>query len=209
MGRCIYQLPVTLNRLMCLIDSMMNKDHELSLLKRARSFDLQALAEIYDTYSPALYAYAMRLLGDPQAAEDCVADTFSRLLQALKAGKGPTDYLQAYLYRIAHNWVTDQYRRQPARESESLDGALLISSSNPEGEAAERIQRAQVRSALRSLTPEQRQVVTLRFIEGWENEEVALALQKPVGAVKALQHRAIKALKQILLKGYESYYETT
>ncbi len=74
---------------------------------------MQALAEIYDRYSPGLYAYAMRLLGDACLAEDCVSETFARFLKSLRAGQGPEAYLQAYLYRIAHNWITDHYRRQP------------------------------------------------------------------------------------------------
>ena len=95
-----------------------------ALLQRARHFDQQALGEIYDTYSPRLYRYAMRLLGEVELSEDCVAETFSRFLHALHGGGGPTDYLQAYLYRVAHNWITDQYRRQPPPPL-SLDDAPL------------------------------------------------------------------------------------
>jgi RNA polymerase sigma-70 factor, ECF subfamily len=57
-----------------------------------------------------------------------------------------------------------------------------------------------VRIALRMLTLEQRQVIGLRFYENWENEEVSAAVQKPVGAVRALQHRALGALRLWLLK---------
>ena len=84
---------------------------EQELLTQAGQFDSRALAEIYDLYSPRLYRYAMRLLGDDCAAEDCVSETFSRFLKALQAGKGPRDYLQAYLFRTAHNLVVDHYRR--------------------------------------------------------------------------------------------------
>jgi RNA polymerase sigma-70 factor (ECF subfamily) len=56
------------------------------LLERAKGFDLQALAEIYDTYSPGLYSYAYRMLDNESLAEECVAETFSRLLHALKNG---------------------------------------------------------------------------------------------------------------------------
>src|SRR5512138_184862 len=91
----------------------MNTRSEQDLLNGARALDMQALAAIYDRYSPGLYAYAMRLLGDECQAEDCVAETFSRFLKSLRAGQGPEEHLQAYLYRIAHNWITDLYRRQP------------------------------------------------------------------------------------------------
>ncbi len=170
------------------------------LLLRAKRFDLQALGEVYDLYNPGLYGYAFRLLGDVSLAEDCVSETFSRFLQALKAGKGPQDYLQAYLYRIAHNWITDHYRRQPPPPL-SLEEEQGLSESHPEQEAARRQEQEQVRAALQRLTPEQRQVVVLKFIEGWSNETIANAIDKPVGAVKSLQHRALEALRRMLAGG--------
>jgi RNA polymerase sigma-70 factor (ECF subfamily) len=170
------------------------------LLLRAKCFDLQALGEVYDLYSPGLYGYAFRLLGDASLAEDCVSETFSRFLQALKAGKGPQDYLQAYLYRIAHNWITDHYRRQPPPPL-SLEEEHGLSESHPEQETAHRQEQEQVRAALQRLTPEQRQVVVLKFLEGWSNETIANAIDKPVGAVKSLQHRALDSLRRMLAGG--------
>jgi RNA polymerase sigma-70 factor (ECF subfamily) len=181
---------------------------DIDLLRRAKQLDRQALAKIYDCYSPALYAYALRLLGDACLAEDCVAETFRRFLAALQNGGGPRDYLQAYLYRIAHNWITDQYRRQPPPPLPLDDGVSLPSREQPEQQAARSMQQQQVRAALRCLTPDQRQVILLKFLEGWENEAIAAALQKPVGAVKSLQHRALQALKRILVSAEEIEHES-
>lgn len=167
-----------------------------ALLERAKKFDRQALAEIYDIYSPGLYRYAMRLMGDPDLAEECVAETFSRFLTALKAKKGPRDYIQAYLYRVAHNWIVDHYRHQPMTEElaeEHPDG-----SPDPESAAERNIEDAQLRKAIRKLTPEQQQVILLKFVEELDNEEVARVLNKPVGAVKSLQHRALSRLHQVM-----------
>lgn len=181
---------------------------EAALLERAKRFDLQALAEIYDRYSPGLYRYAMRLLGNADTAEDCVAETFSRFLYVLQGGRGPDTHLQAYLYRMAHNWITDYYRRQPPPPL-SLDlGSHLPADSNPDREAMARIQAEQVRAALTLLTPDQRQVLVLKFFHGWKNEQVAAALGKPIGAVKSLQHRAINALRRIFLAPEAEEYET-
>ncbi|MBU4352821.1 MAG: sigma-70 family RNA polymerase sigma factor, partial [Nanoarchaeota archaeon] len=170
---------------------------ETDLIQRARQYDRQALAQIYDLYSPGLYRYAMRLLGDSNLAEDCVSETFSRLLGALQRGKGPRDHLQAYLYRIAHNWITDQYRRQPP--AEELDENLPNPGEDPESAATRLMRQARLREAIRRLTPDQQQVIALKFLEGWENEEIANALGKPLGAVKSLQHRALENLKRFLL----------
>lgn len=169
---------------------------EQELLAHAGQFDTRTLAEIYDLYSPRLYRYAMRLLGDVATAEDCVSETFSRFLKALQAGRGPRDYLQAYLFRTAHNLVADYYRRQPV--TEELDDDL------PELETTEEtadlnLSQRRVRDALHQLTEDQQQVVSLKFLEGWENREIARALDKPVGAVKSLQHRALAQLQKILL----------
>ena len=174
-------------------------------MQRARQFEQAALGEIYDSFSPGVYRYALRLLGDAGLAEDCVADTFLRYLQALRAGGGPQDHLQAYLYRIAHNWITDQYRRQPLPPLPLLD-ELVSKEEDLLQIAMDHIQQTQVRGALGRLTPDQRQVIVLKYLEGWENESVALALEKPAGAVKALQHRAIEALRRMLLPHKEEIY---
>jgi len=170
---------------------------EQILLQQAHNFDLESLAEIYDTCSPGVYRYAMRLLGNDDLAEECVSETFQRFLVALKNNGGPADHLQAYLYRIAHNWITDQYRRQPLILE--LSESLSDESDNPARIALERINQQQVRAALLRLTSEQRQVIVLRFLEGWDNDETARIMDKPVGAIKALQHRALETLKRMLL----------
>jgi RNA polymerase sigma-70 factor, ECF subfamily len=168
------------------------------LLNRARQFDLNALEEIYDSYSSGLYRYAMRLLGEKDLAEECVAETFSRLLLAFKGGGGPDAHLQAYLYRIAHNWITDRYRRQPP-PALNLDEEVLDHSPNSHESNSDPILRHQIRTALIRLTPDQRQVILLKYIEGHNNDEIAQALQKPVSSVKSLQHRALCALRKSLL----------
>jgi RNA polymerase sigma-70 factor, ECF subfamily len=172
------------------------------LLEKARCFDLDALGEIYDLYSPGIYRYAMRLLGDECQAEECVSDTFSRFLQVLKNGGGPQDHLQAYLYRVAHNWITDLYRRSPPPPLPLVED-VRCPQEGPDQAAVDRIEQEQVRSALRLLTSEQRQVILLKYLEGWRNEGIAESIGKPVGAVKALQHRALNALRRMLLSKEE------
>jgi RNA polymerase sigma-70 factor (ECF subfamily) len=174
-----------------------NLHSDPELLPRARQLDHQALAKIYDLHSPGLYRYAMRLLGDQVLAEDCVAETFSRFLQALQANRGPENFLQAYLYRIAHNWISDYYQREPA-PTEELTEEYQDDQADPEEDTNRRQRQERLRVALRQLTPDQQQVIALKYLEGWENEEIARTLKKPVGAVKSLQHRALGTLQRIL-----------
>lgn len=170
-------------------------DEERSLLQNALSFDESAIAEIYDRYQAALYRYAYRLLGDQQLAEDCIADTFFRFLKNLRKGNAPTENLRAYLYRIAHNWITDFYRRtQKAPEQELSDH--LAKNEDMDEKMSNREQNEIVRAAILSLTPDQQQVIILKYFEGWQNEEIARSMGKRVGAVKALLHRSLVTLKK-------------
>jgi RNA polymerase sigma-70 factor, ECF subfamily len=171
---------------------------ENELLQAALRFDQNALAQIYDLYSADLYRYATRFLGDPGVAEDCVADTFSRFLKAIRDRRGPKEFLRAYLYRIAHNWIADYYRRAP--DLVELDEMQPGSSHSPEKETDLRFRQAQMREAVLQLTPDQQQVIALKYLQDLKNEEIARTLHKPVGAVKSLQHRALASLKKILEK---------
>ena len=170
---------------------------EQDLLSRARRFEADALAEVYDCYNLEIYRYAFRYSGDAYLAEECVAETFSRFLGAIRNGKGPRDYLRAYLYRVAHNWLTDTHRRQPA-PAVPLDPRLGTDpETNPAQAVATRLEHQEIRDLLDQLTPDQRQVIILKYIEEWKNNEIAQALEKPVGAVKALQHRALRTLRKL------------
>jgi RNA polymerase sigma-70 factor (ECF subfamily) len=172
---------------------------EASLLKAVRMLDETALAEAYRLFSPGLYRYAMRLLGNAGLAEECVADTFERMLKSLNRGRGPRRHLKSYLYRIAHNWVTDRYRRYPPNPLPLDELRLNHPGEGPEAEMVRNQDCERARFALLSLTPDQRQVIMLKFLEGWKNPEIARALDKPVGAVKSLQHRGLAALRRLLM----------
>ncbi len=175
----------------------MGRVDEAKLLPRIQALDREALAEMYDAYSDRLYGYAFRLLNNRQLAEDCVSETFTRLLAALQSGNGPQSSLQAYLYRIAHNWITDIYRRQPL-EPLTVDETIPMVGDKIESEVELRAANAQILQAMRRLTPDQRQVIILKYVEDWTNEQIAQALQKPVGAVKSLQHRGLESLRRML-----------
>lgn len=174
----------------------MKEDEEL--LARIQHFEERALVEAYDRYSPGIYRYARRLLGDEYMAEDCVSETFSRFLMALKGGNGPRRNLSAYLYRVAHNWITDCYRRKPPQDSVLEESVQADSHHDPHQRVLLALEEQGVRKALFSLTPDQRQVIVLKYVEEWDNLQIAAALQKPVGAVKSLQHRAITRLRRLL-----------
>ena len=171
-----------------------------SLLERLRpsegkAFDEQALTEVYDTYNQEIFRYACALLGSADQAEECVAETFSRLLSALKRSGGPRENLRAYLYRVAHNWIVDQRRKAPCLEvpldeitlAEGTAALEHTASQNPAGLNGDPFESQRLRRALSLLTEDQRRVIGLKFLADFSNEEVAETLRKPVGAVKSLQ----------------------
>jgi RNA polymerase sigma-70 factor (ECF subfamily) len=159
--------------------------------------DKQALADIYERYSPQIFRYACRLLDNHELAEDCVSETFHRFLVAARAGT-PFDNVRAYLYRVAHNWITDHYRRHPLPAIALEEEMHSDPDGNPSQVVAQNLDRQRVRAALLRLPAEQRQVIELRFVENWSHGEVAQALGRSVEATRALQYRAVEALRQIL-----------
>jgi len=172
-------------------------DNEIGLLQKAQKYDIRTLAWIYDNYSPAIYRYAYRLLGSDQNAEDCVADTFLKLLVALDKGKGPKENLKAYLFRSAHNWVVDYYRRKSTNESELKD-EQPDHVENVETSTETRLRIEQTMKSMNKLTREQREALHLRYGEGFPNEMIAIIMNKPSGAIKALLHRGTAALRRDL-----------
>ena len=170
---------------------------ESDLLQKARQLNVDALTEIYDQFSLGIYRYAYRLLGDEMLAEECVSETFSRFLSKLAEKKGPKNYLKAYLYRVAHNWITDYYRR-PLPEEPNLPEKIESPNKSPEEETLESIPNHKIREAVLTLPSVQQQVIILKFLENWGNEEIAKSINKTEGAVKAIQNRSFKKLRALL-----------
>jgi RNA polymerase sigma-70 factor (ECF subfamily) len=175
---------------------------ELDLLRQARRFDEDALTCIYQTYYTAIYRYIYHHLGDMQTAQDLASEVFRRFLQALRNGDGPTQQLSAWLYRVGHNLIVDELRSRAHRNHQPLDDVLgetlKDGGQSPEEMVGNAIAGTRVREALYHLTPEQRQVIVLKFLEGMDNAEVSRITGKTVSAVKALQHRALCTLRDQL-----------
>jgi RNA polymerase sigma-70 factor (ECF subfamily) len=165
--------------------------------KSGVAVDKKALAQIYEQHSPEIFRYAYRMLDTKDLAEDCVADTFLRLLIAVRGGM-VAENTRAYLFRIAHNWITDHYRRQPPFQISVEEDLRVNHEENPSHLVTQELDRQRIRSALLQLTVEQRQVIELRFMENCSHLEVAAVLGKTVEATRALQKRAVEALRQLL-----------
>jgi len=171
---------------------------EATLLDRIRQYDQAALAQVYDEYYDRIYRYVFRFVGQVAAAEDLTANVFLRLLNAVRSGNEPRTNLLAWLYRVAHNLVVDSFRRGPAAEELELTEWLEGYEPDLTHIVEQKLQMERVRRALLELTPAQQQVIALKFLEGLESVEVAAILDKSEGAIDALQHRALLALREAL-----------
>jgi RNA polymerase sigma-70 factor, ECF subfamily len=169
-------------------------EDEQFLVERAKR-DPSAFGELYDRYFDRIYAYIYRKTGDRQAAEDLTSDTFMKALANIKSYRFTGQPLAAWLYRIASNVVTDYYRAR--KPTAPLDEGLQVpaTGTSPE-EAALRLDDQQtVARAIQTLSPDQQDVILLRFSGGLKLKEIAQVVGKTEGAVKALMFRALGGLK--------------
>jgi RNA polymerase sigma-70 factor (ECF subfamily) len=172
--------------------------NERTLLERAKRYDEAALGKLYDQYAPRIYAYIYRRVGNAHLAEDLTGDVFVRVMQAIQAERFWHTSFQAWLYRIAHNLVVDHYRRQPPATELELDERLVAAEDDPISAVTERLSNQRLCAVISRLTPDQQQVLALRFGEEMKAREVAEVMGKSVGAIEALQHRALAALRRVM-----------
>ena len=168
------------------------------VLERARTYDAQALAEIYDRHAGPIYGYLFRVIGDAAHAEDLAGEVFLRLLQALRTSRAPRDNLEGWLYRVAHNLAMDLFRRQKKRPAVPLAEELVAQEGQPSDLVEDGQTKQRLRERIHRLSSDQQQVVLLRFAEELPVAEVARLMGKSEGAVKILQHRALSRLRKLL-----------
>lgn len=171
-----------------------------ALLERAGRAESGALAELYDQYVDRIYSYVYHRVGQAELAEDITGQVFMRMLEAVRAGRGWKTSFSGWLYRIAHNLVIDYYRRRQRASFIDLDDAAPIQArdGNPTQSTELQLDKERLRAALALLTEEQAQVITLRFMEELSIAEVSEIMGKTDGAIKALQYRAMLALKRVM-----------
>ena len=171
---------------------------EAQLIRQAKQGDPAAFTAIYDRCQPAIYRYILRQVSDVTTAEDLTGEVFVRMVEKIEQFTYRGHPILSWLYTIARNLVND-YHRRAGRVQYTLPSEPLTSREiDPEDAVARRLTEDQLQAAIAQLTESQRQVILLKFIEGLDNETVAVTLGKTVGAVKSLQHRALAALRRIL-----------
>ncbi len=171
---------------------------EESLVHWAKQGDQKAFTQLYEEHFDRIYRYVALRIGDRIEAEDMTQQVFLKALQSISSFKWKGTPFAAWLFRIAHNQVVD-YLRKKQKQPVALDESLVSSDSNPQLMVEHSLDIKQLLSATRQLTEAQREVISLRFTSELSIAQVAKIMSKSQGAVKALQHSAIVALRKALL----------
>ena len=172
---------------------------EQNLVRRAQQHDEEAFAELYEKYFDKIYRYISLKIGNRFEAEDMTQQVFINALNSISSFKWRGISFSAWLFRIAHNQVVDYLRKKSKQATALLDESLVSSDSNPQLVVEHRLDIEQLVLATKQLTETQREVVSLRFAGELPIAQVAKVMGKSQGAVKALQHSAIVALRKSLL----------
>jgi len=165
--------------------------------------DDQYLVGAFNQYYLSIYRYIYRHLADKETSKELASEVFKRLVNTCKKKSLHEAQVSPWLYRTAHNLLIDHYRKQNHRNHLPLDEEVPGSSKLPPEIVDQRISETYIRRALNSLTPEQRTVIVLKYLEDKSNQEISEIMDKSVGAIKSLQHRALNALRRMLIEVME------
>lgn len=181
------------------------RTREDDLVNRARQGDGDAFSELYERLADRIYRYVYFRVSDDETAEDLTSRVFLKAWEHLPNYKRSSSPFVAWLYTIAHNMIIDHYRTD--RPTGHLDEIASLPASDPSpAEVYERRADAEaLRRALEQLTPAQREVITMKLLDGMETADVARRLHKSQGAIRAVQMRALQALAEILNKQNRAY----
>lgn len=174
---------------------------EEGLVQEAVQGNQQSFAALYEANFERIFRYVYLKIGNREDAEDMAQQVFLHALRSISSFKYHGTPFTAWLFRIAHNQMVDYLRKKTRRPvAVEIDETVPSSGKDPQQLAELTLSIEQLTRATRSLTKLQREVISMRFAGGLSIEEVARALGKNPGAIKALQHAAVLALRKVLVK---------
>lgn len=186
----------------------MTREEELRLVRRVQNGEAEAFEELVRAHEKTVYNLALRLVGNPQDAEDMAQEAFLKVYRSLPEFRGESKF-SVWLYRIVSNVCLDHLRRQGRRPASSLttedeDGEeqqwdVPDESQSPERLLEQKLTREAVQRGLETLPEDQRQILLLREIRGMSYEEIGQTLDLEPGTVKSRIFRARKKLVAWLL----------
>jgi RNA polymerase sigma-70 factor (ECF subfamily) len=173
---------------------------EENLVRDAVAGDREAFSRLYEAHFDKVYRYVYLKIGDKAEAEDMTQQVFLSALKSIHSFKWQGTPFTSWLFRIAHNLIVDYMRRKTRRPVLlDIDETVPGGGGDPEHMVELSLNIERLSEATRRLTRSQQEVLSLRFAGGLSIEEVSRAMGKKPGAVKALQHAAVLALRKLLV----------
>ena len=179
------------------------------LVHAAQQGDSSAFGRLYDRYVDVVYRYVLFRLGDRDLAEDVTSETFLRALRRITTVSYQGRDVGAWFVTIARNLVLDhvkssRFRLEVVTDEVTEPGAAATAGpvqAGPEQEAISRATRTELLRCVAELGDDQRECIVLRFLQGLSVAETAAIMNRNEGAIKALQHRAVRRLAQLMPTG--------
>ncbi len=174
-----------------------------ALVRRAQDGDAEAFGEIYDHYVTMVHRYVYHRVGDRSFAEDVTSETFVRALRRIDSLSFQGRDVGAWLVTIARNIIRDHVKSSRYRlevttaDMRDADRAT----DGPEDAVVQQLTNEQLLACVKQLGSEQQECISLRFLQGLSVSETAAIMGKKDGAIKALQHRAVRRLAGLLPEG--------
>ncbi|WP_433233948.1 sigma-70 family RNA polymerase sigma factor (plasmid) [Micromonospora sp. CA-248260] len=176
-------------------------DEVSALVARAQAGDAEAFGLVYDRYVDQVFRFVYRRVLDRATAEDLTSETFLRALRNLTSFRRPGGDFGAWVTTIARNLVINWQRSHQRRErpvAELRDAAPVDLVPSTEAAVVATLTREALLAGIAQLNPVQRQCITLRYLRELSIEETAQVLGKTPAAIKAVQYKALKALRGLL-----------
>ncbi|MGH3829010.1 MAG: sigma-70 family RNA polymerase sigma factor [Pseudonocardiaceae bacterium] len=173
------------------------------LVAAAQQGDQNAFGQLYDRYVDVVFRFVLFRVGDRPLAEDLTSETFLRALRRISSVSYQGRDVGAWFVTIARNLVLDHVKSSRYR-LEMTTADILDSSADdrgPEHEVVEQATAAELMRCVAQLGRDQQECIMLRFMQGLSVSETAAVMGRNEGAVKALQHRAVRRLAQLLPEG--------
>ncbi|WP_373696246.1 sigma-70 family RNA polymerase sigma factor [Actinomycetospora flava] len=176
-----------------------------ALVRAAQAGDTDAFGQLFDRYHDTVFRFVLFRLGDRPAAEDLTQETFVRAYRRITSVSYQGRDIGAWFVTIARNLVLDHVKssryRLESSTAEVADVAPSTFRAGPESEVIAGATHAELLRCVARLGDDQQECIALRFLQGLSVAETAEIMNRNEGAVKALQHRAVRRLAQLLPEG--------
>jgi RNA polymerase sigma-70 factor, ECF subfamily len=176
--------------------------NEHEIITKAQQGREEAISSLYEAHAQPIFDYISYRVESIALAEDLTAEVFLRMVRGLPNYQDKGLPFRAWLFRIAANLITDHYRQVGHQQREAIPISESHESDDPDpfDELAKKEEGMQLRQAIRMLPTEYQDLLVLRFVEELPYAEIAKVMNKSVVALRAMQHRALKALAEQLAK---------